>query len=237
MTIQGPSLRQATATPQAEAKHAPQPKHAPEVNGESMSVGGKLRTALHGGKEERRQSGRPARGRWWRCWRGAKRRRPAAEERRRSIITRRHGSPKKKRRCRSTSRGMARPSSSSGSQQLGGSSQTSVALNQQQEKPQQQQEEKRAMQRVMHEKEGFTNVIGKGDSAVRCVRPSKGQQDVAPAAKTTSSLRKTRQALMQREGRQLRDRRRTKNNYVYAKMNNCCESCRGSSRRRKKRTR
>jgi hypothetical protein len=173
VTIQGPSLRQATATPQAEAQHAPQPKHAPEVNGESQSIGKKLRSAYHGGKEEeqQQQGGGGGAGGGGGSSGGGQQQKEEKHYWGNWIDEEDEELPKWQPQSKGGGGGGGGQSGQQGQGQQG-----------------QKKESKRAMQVFMHEEEGHGQVIGEGDSAVRQAVSKKGTK--MRAGKTYSTLEK-----------------------------------------------
>ena len=151
VVLQGAGLRQATFTAQGEAKHAPQPKHAPETNGHSRSIGKKFRMAIHGGQDDdQQQQGGGGQGGGGSSGGGGQQQKGEKEHYSAQWIAKEEeklekwGGPEAK-----TYSGSGAGSGLAGGSQMAG-------LEKKQEKQGEQKEEERAMQTVMHEKEGFT---------------------------------------------------------------------------------
>jgi hypothetical protein len=208
VSLQGSNLRQATFTAQAEAKHAPQPKHAPEINGRSQSIGKKLRLAYHGGQDDddQQQQGASGGSGGGSSGGGQQKQEYEKEHYTASWIA------KEEEKLAKWKPQDGKPTSSKT-----GSQDSMSGKEQPQEQKQEEKEEERAMQCVMHEKEGFTNVIGKGDDAVRSAVHPKGSKLVA-GKDNFMVLEKDKKALFQGK-EDVHVRSEDKNLYAYGKEN------------------
>jgi hypothetical protein len=155
-------FRQATFTPGAEAKHAPQPKHASQINGDVSSYGKKMRVSYNvpqqDDQQQQQQSGgsqssaqqqdqqkKGGKHHFWESW-------IAEEEEKLPQYKQQTG----------------KAQSSTGSQS------SFAATEEPQQQKKQEKEEKAAMKIRMHEESGHTALVGSGDNAVRMAAHPKG---------------------------------------------------------------
>ncbi len=167
--IQG-SFRQGTFSAQGEStSSSPQPKHAPKHNGPTSSVGKMYRSAVNGGEDDQQQGSSGGSGGSGGSSGGDQQQKKYPKEH--FSVQYLSKEPEKLEQWKPQS---GKATSTTTGNSGGGGQQASEQK--QGDQKQQQQKEERAMQQVMHEKEGFTQVIGKGDDGVRMAAHPKGSK-------------------------------------------------------------